>query len=140
REKAQSHHIVFDYYTETGEKIDQSVFNHLGVDITQKLELKDPARSILICVNGDTPTSMSQSFEENCADIQKNGLEFPSSKYKIYNFDRYDYWNPWNEIDALFQNRINPSETFYADGHFSVSTSNHRSLVEFTSLSTKYPK
>lgn len=140
REKAQSHYMVFDYYNETGDKIDQRVFNHLGVDITQKLELKNPAKRILIFVNGYRPTSMSQSFEENFADIQKNGLEFPNSTNKVYNFDRYDYWRPWNEIDILFQNRINPSETYYADGHFSVSTSNHRSLVDFTSLSSIYPK
>jgi len=140
REKAESHYMVFDYFNERGEKIDQRVFNHLGIDITQKLELNDPVKRILLFVNGYRPTSMSQSFEENFADIQKNGLEFPNSSNKIYNFDRYDYWRPWNEIDLLFQDRINPTETFYADGHFSVATSNHRSLVDFTSLSTIYPK
>lgn len=140
REKAQSHYLVFDYFNELGEKIDQKVFNHLGIDITQKLELKDPAKRILLFVNGYRPTSMSQSFEDNFADIQKNGLEFPNSTNKIYNFDRYDYWRPWNEIDLMFQSRINPAEIFYADGHFSVATSNHRSLVDFTSLSSIYPK
>ncbi len=140
REKAKSHYLVFDYLNEKGEKIDQRVFNHLGNDITQKLELNDPIKRILVFVNGYRPTSMSQSFEDNFADIQKNGLEFPNSTNKIYNFDRYDYWRPWNEIDVLFQNRINPAETFYADGHFSVSTSNHRSLIDFTSLSSIYPK
>ncbi len=140
REKAESHYMVFDYFNEQGEKIDQRVFNHLGIDITQKLELNDPVKRILLFVNGYRPTSLSQSFEENFADIQKNGFEFPNSTNKIYNFDRYDYWRPWNEIDLLFQNRINPAETFYADGHFSVSTSNHRGLLNFRSLSTKYPK
>lgn len=140
RENAQSHYMVFDYYNESREKIDQKVFNHLGIDITQKLELKDPVKRILLFVNGYRPTSMSQSFEDNFTDIQKNGLEFPNSTNKIYNFDRYDYWRPWNDIDLLFQNRINPAETFYADGHFTVETSNHRSLVDFTSLSSIYPK
>ena len=140
RERAQSHYMVFDYLNELGERIDQKVFNHLGVEITQKLNLADPAKRILIFVNGYRPTSMGQSFEENFADIQKNGLEFPNSSNKIYTFDRYDYWRPWKEIDLLFSARINPAETYYADGHFSVSTSNHRSLVDFTTLSTNYPK
>jgi hypothetical protein len=43
-------------------------------------------------------------------------------------------------MNKRFQSKINPSETFYADGHFSVSTSNHRSLVDFTTLSQNYPK
>lgn len=139
-EKAQSHYMVFNYYDAQGKKMGQRVFNHLGVDITDKLKLNDPAKRILVFVNGYRPTSMSHTFEENFQDIQKNGLEFPNSTNKIYTFDRYDYWRPWNEIDLLFQNRINPTESYYADGHFSVSTSNHRSLVKFTSLATNYPK
>lgn len=138
-EKAQSHYMVFNYFSERGEPLDQKVFNHLGVDITDKLQLKDPAKRILLFVNGYRPTSTSHTFEDNFKDIQKNGLEFPNSNNKVYSFDRYDYWNPWNQMDELFKSRINPAESYYADGHFSVSTSNHRSLVDFTSLSTKYP-
>lgn len=139
-EKAQSHYMVFNYYTERGEPLGQKVYNHLGVDITEKLKLKDPVKRILLFVNGYRPTSTSHTFEENFKDIQKNGLEFPNSNNKVYSFDRYDYWNPWNQMDELFKKRINPTESYYADGHFSVSTSNHRSLVDFTTLSTKYPK
>jgi len=138
-EKAQSHYMVFNYYTERGEPIGQNVYNHLGVNITEKLKLKDPVKRILLFVNGYRPTSTSHTFEENFQDIQKNGLEFPNSNNKVYSFDRYDYWNPWNQMDELFKERINPTESYYADGHFSVSTSNHRSLVDFTALSTIYP-
>ncbi len=139
-EKAQSHYMVFNYYSERGEPIGQRVFNHLGVDITEKLKLKNPVKRILIFVNGYRPTSTSHTFEENFKDIQKNGLEFPNSSNKIYTFDRYDYWNPWNKMDDLFKNRINPTESYYADGHFSVSTSNHLSLVKFSSLASIYPE
>ena len=138
-EKAQSHYMVFNYYSDRGEALDQKVFNHLGVDITDKLRLKDPVKRILLFVNGYRPTSTSHTFEDNFKDIQKNGLEFPNSNNKVYSFDRYDYWNPWNQMDELFKSRINPAESYYADGHFSVSTSNHRSLVDFTTLSSIYP-
>jgi hypothetical protein len=94
----------------------------------------------LLFVNGYRPTSIGHTFEENFKDIQNKGLEFPDSRNLVYTFDRYDYWRPWQAIDLLFQKRINPGETYYADGHFSVSTSNHRSLINFTTTSTIYPK
>lgn len=139
-ELAQSHYMVFNYLDPNGKVINQRVINHLGVEITPKLTIEDPAKRILVFVNGYRPTSIGHSFEENFKDIQLKGFEFPNTNNLIYNFDRYNYWRPWNEIDLLFQKRINPSETFYADGHFSVSTSNHRSLVNFTSVSAVYPK
>ncbi len=137
---AESHYLVFNYLREDGACAYQKVYNHLGKEITDKLELKDPAKRILLFVNGYRPTSLGETFEENFADIRKNGLEFPNSKNLIYNFDRYDYWRPWKEIDSLFAERLNPGETLYADGHFSVATSNHRSLLGFTKLSATYPK
>jgi hypothetical protein len=118
----------------------QKIFNHLGFDLTDKLNLEDPAKRILLLVNGYRPTSVGHSFEENFEDIKKNGLEHPNSSNLIYDFDRYNYWSPWQKMDARFKKKINPSETYYADGHFSVTTSNHRSLLNFTHLSTIYPK
>ena len=137
---AESHYIVVSYYDENTTCIEQRVFNHLGINVTEKLSLSDPAKRILLFVNGYRPTSLGKTFEENFDDITKNGLEFPNSKNLIYDFDRYEYWNPWNKIDEQFQKRLNPGETFYADGHFSVETSNHRSLINFTSISKNYPK
>ena len=139
-EYAESHYLVFNYLADDGTYTYQKVYNHLGKEVTDKLELKDPAKRILLFVNGYRPTSLGETFEENFTDIRKNGLEFANSKNLIYNFDRYDYWRPWKEIDILFQERLNPSETLYADGHFSVETSNHRSLLTFTALTTSYPK
>jgi hypothetical protein len=138
--KAESHYLVFNYTAKDGSFKRQQVFNHLGIDITEKLKIQDPANRILLFVNGYRPTSLGRTFEENFRDIQNKGLEFPDSKNLVYNFDRYDYWRPWQAIDEQFRKRINPGETFYADGHFSVSTSNHRSLINFSTLSTIYPK
>lgn len=138
--RAESHYMVINYVRADGSFQQQKVYNHLGNDITEKLKIPDPAKRILLFVNGYRPTSVGHTFEENFQNIQTNGLEFPDSKNLVYTFDRYDYWRPWQEMDLRFQKRINPVETFYADGHFSVSTSNHRSLINFTSTSSVYPK
>ena len=140
REKAESHYLVVNYIDEKNKYFDQRVYNHLGIELTDKLLLEDPAKRLLIFVNGYRPTSVGKSFEDNFKDVQKHGLEYPNSGNMIYNFDRYDYWRPWQEIDLLFQKRINPSDTYYADGHFSVTTSNHETLLNFTTISSIYPK
>ncbi len=140
RELAESHYIVYNYVDSIGEYAKQRVFNHVGIEITKKLAVVDDAKRVLVFVNGYRPTSIGKTFEDNFADIQKYGLEHPDSKNLIYEFDRYDYWRPWREIDLLFQKRINPTVTYYADGHHSVSTSNHRSLIKFSSNSRIYPK
>ncbi len=138
-QKAESHYIVINYLKPNGKIDNQRVFNHLHVEITPKLTLKDPTKRILLFVNGYRPTATGNSFEATFDSIQKKGLEYANSNNLIYDLDRYNYWEPWNEMNKRFQSRINPQETFYADGHFSVSTSNHRSLVEFTNLSQNYP-
>lgn len=137
---AHSHYFVFNYLDANGDILKQEAFNHIGVDITDKLKLDDPAKRILLFVNGYRPTSLGSSFEKNFDDIRKNGLEFAKTTNLIYSFDRYAYWEKWNEMNIRFQKRLNPSETYYADGHHSVSTTNHRSLINFTTLAAKYPK
>lgn len=140
-EKAYSHFMVFNYLDSTKKIKYQRVFNHSGNDITDKLFLKeDPAKRILVFVNGYRPTSLGRTFEDNFDDIMKKGLEYPNSLNMIYGFDRYNYWRPWNKIDVTFQKRINPTEVFYADGHFSVETSNYKSLIKFSTAAENYPK
>lgn len=136
---AESHYYVFRYILENDSCAMEKVFNHAGSEITDKLKLEDPARRILLLVNGYRPTSLGHTFEENFADIQKNGLEYPNSNNIIYSFDRYQYWAPWKQMDELFKKRVNAEAVYYADGHFSVETSNHRSLIDFTTLSSTYP-
>lgn len=138
-EKAESHYIVVSYLDEKNVK-EQRVFNHLGVEITPKITLPNPKKRILLFVNGYRPTANGNSFEATFDSIMKKGLEHQNSNNLIYDNDRYNYWESWNEINKRFESKINPAETFYADGHFSVETSNHRNLVNFTSLSQNYPK
>jgi hypothetical protein len=137
---AKSHYLVFRHKDSTGTIVNERVYNHLGVDLTKRFKMADPAKRILVFVNGYRPVSISNSLEQNLSDIQNKGTEYPNSKNYLYSYDRYNYWRPWNAIDLLFQNRINPGEVWYADGHHSVSTSNHGSLVNFTSSSGIYPK
>jgi hypothetical protein len=138
--KARSHYVVVNYRDEKKRLLFQRLYNHSGSDLGAKLTTKDPVQRILLFVNGYRPTSIGHSFEENFEDLQRNGLEYPNSNNIIYDFDRYDYWNPWNAMDSMFVQRINPSKKYYADGHFSVATSNHESLVKFTALAAVYPK
>lgn len=138
--RAEGHYMVISYVAHDSTLEKQRVYDYTGLDITSKFKNENQAKRILVFVNGYRPTSIGQTFEENFSDIQNKGLEFPNSKNFIYDFDRFDYWQPWNKINLLLQKRINPNETYYADGHFSVSTSNYRSLINFTSTSTTYPK
>lgn len=137
---AESHYIVVKVYSAKGKWLRDQVYNHLGVDLTSKLKLEDPPKRILVFVNGYRPTSLGSTFEENFEDIRNHGLEFPNSINRLFTEDRYNYWHPWKQIDDTFKARINPSEHYYADGHHSVSTSNHRSLLNFSTNSSIYPK
>ena len=140
RRTVQTHYFVFRYVDTEETIIEEKVFNHLGINITDKLALEDPAERILLFVNGYRPTSLGNSFEENFEDVRKKGLEFPDSYNVIHREDRYNYWTPWNKINEMFTKRLNATATYYADGHHSVATSNHKSLIDFTRLSLEYPK
>lgn len=137
---AQSHYFVINRINQTGDLESQMLFNHQGHNVTNLLNFeKEPAKRILLFVNGYRPTSLGNTLESKFRDIRELGIEFPNSSNHIFNFDRYDYWRPWREIDLRFEKRINPSKTYYADGHFSVNTSNYRSLIHFTQVSSRYP-
>jgi hypothetical protein len=75
---------------------------------------------ILLFVNGYRPFP---SFEEMT-------MEKPESDNQITSNDRYGYWKG---IDQKFIGVLKPKaeQIWYADGHFSVSTSNHVSLPGF---------
>lgn len=132
-------YIVFHVYDENNQFLYDRVYNFKGYEISKKLGLEDPAKRILVFVNGYRPVSISNSLEDNLRDIQKSGIEYQDSKNVLYNFDRYKYWTPWNQINHLFAKRINPSEIWYADGHHSVATSNYNSVVNFSAVSAIYP-
>jgi len=136
---AKNHYIVVNTL-KNKRLVKQQLFNYSGVELTNKIALNDPASRILLFVNGYRPTVFGADLQEAFSVIQQKGLEFPNSDNLLYDFDRFDYWQPWNNIAGLFQKRINPSEVLYADGHFSVATSNYKNILAFTEASNRYPK
>lgn len=139
-EDVQNHYIVFSSYDLNDSIEKQEVYTYDGKKLENISDPTNPARRVLVFVNGYRPTSTGQTLKENFSGIQEKGIEYPNSTNHVYTFDRYEYWERWREINLQFQNKINPSATFYADGHFSVSTSNYRSLLNFSRISQAYPE
>lgn len=99
----------------------------------------DKAKRILVFVNGYRPVSNDQNPEKALQAINNKGLEHPRSKNLIYDSDLFQYWQQ-EKFCSLVQQRIQPDLTLFADGHHSVNTSNHQSLIKFMSSATLYPK
>ena len=138
--EAQTHLMVHHYYTEQGVFVKSRVYNYSKVDITHKFNQPDPAKRILLFVNGYRPVSQGLNPDKALENIQKKGIEFPNSKNICYNDDRFNYWRPWGGFDLRFIERIKPNEVYYADGHHAVSTSNYRSIINFVQTATNYPR
>ncbi len=100
---------------------------------------KDRAQRILLFVNGYRPVSAEQDPEKALQAINSKGLERPRSKNLIYSSDIFNYW-PQEKFIAGVQARFAPNRTLFADGHHSVSTSNHGSLLKFVSSAALYPQ
>lgn len=100
---------------------------------------QDKPQRILLFVNGYRPVSDDQDPEKALQAINGKGLEHPKSKNIIHRVDLYNYW-PQDQFARAVQQRIAPDQTVYADGHHSVSTSNHGSLLKFISSAALYPK
>ena len=139
-QQAQTHLMVYHYYSDRGVFLNSRVYNYSRSDITRKFTLPDPPKRILVFVNGYRPVSQGGTAEQALASIQKNGVEFSNSKNICYNDDRFNYWRPWGGFDLRFIERIHPNEVYYADGHHAVATSNHRSILNFVQTATNYPK
>lgn len=99
----------------------------------------EQAQRILLFVNGYRPVSAEQDPEKALQAINSKGLERPRSKNLIYSADIFGYW-PQEKIIAKIQTRFQPNRTLFADGHHSVATSNHQSLLQFVSSASLYPK
>lgn len=140
KRRTQSHFVVFRFHDGNDKIIREKVYNHMGFELTNKLHLPDPAKRILVFVNGYRPVSTNQSMSDFLGTFQEKGVEFPDSKNQLFSMDRFAYWEPWNQFNERFQQRIQADEIWYADGHHSVSTSNHRSVINFAGTAAVYPK
>lgn len=99
----------------------------------------DKAQRILLFVNGYRPVSAEQDPEKAFEAVNNKGLENPRSKNLIYTSDLFGYW-PADKFIAPLIGKFSPQRTLFADGHHSVSTSNHQSLLKFISSAALYPK
>ncbi|OXA76115.1 hypothetical protein B0A65_19885 [Flavobacterium frigidimaris] len=72
-------------------------------------------QNILVFVNGYRDSGVTQG-------------EFDDTYNGISNTSIDDYWEG---IDLMFEERLKDREVYYADGHHSVKTSNHRSTASF---------
>ncbi len=138
--KAQTHLIVYKVIDAQGRFVKEEVYNYAKVNITQKFAEPDPARRILVFVNGYRPVANGGTPEEAWMQIGNNGVEFPNSSNVLMASDRFDYWRPWGNFDQRIADRIKPNEVYYADGHHSVATSNHGSVFNFAKAAAEYPK
>jgi len=78
---APSHYFVINRIDEKGNYESQQIYNHQGSNVTKLiLNEEEPAKRILVFVNGYRPTSLGSSLEENFRDIRERGVEFPDSK------------------------------------------------------------
>jgi hypothetical protein len=138
KRSAKTHYFVIRKW-QNGKLLKVNVYNYAGLCIDDKLRHVDPARRILLFVNGYRPISLAANLNGYLKAIGKNGTEYPDSKNIIFNNDRFDYWTPWKKFNQRMIDQINPSEVFYADGHHSASTSNYASTEAFVYAQSSYP-
>lgn len=138
--EALNHYMVVTRRSSSGGFISQNMYDYQGKQIDKSVLGKSPTKRILLFVNGYRPVSTSSDLEETYAAIKSKGIEMPASGNYIYDNDRFAYWTPWKKINYLFENRIHPDDIYYADGHHSISTSNHVSILNFTNTMSFFPK
>jgi hypothetical protein len=138
--RAKNQYVVLESTDNLGQ-LHQDIFLPNGQKVNQSGQSKkDPAKRVLLFVNGYRPVSASKDLEKVKDQILQKGLEHPDSKNLIYSSDTYDYWQNSAEILKKFEARLEPDLILYADGHHSIQTSNHLNLLNFASKAALYPK
>ena len=102
----------------------ETAFNQYLQNILDQITLCK-SKNIMLFVNG---------YRTSAKDLEVN-------KNLVENYDINEYWEG---IDMLFRERRKSLYWFYADGHMSISTSNHKSEINFansirTAYCTRYP-
>jgi hypothetical protein len=120
-------------------KMEQQLFQIQNRTLVPYVLKTERPQRILLFVNGYRPISTSQDPANALQAINDKGLERPRSKNLIYSADNFGYW-PQEAFIAKIEERFEPNRTLYADGHHSVATSNHQSLIQFVSGAALYPK
>lgn len=137
--RAKSQYIVIETHDKSG-GVQMELYQPNGQKISFQEGQKDPAKRILLFVNGYRPVTSSQNLNKVKDQIFQKGLEHPNSKNLIYRSDIYDYWPNNEPIVKLFEQRLKPDMIRFADGHHSITTSNHLNILNFASKASVYPQ
>lgn len=111
---ANGHYIVKTFWKNNGKIAKQEVFAYNGENVTQFFlhpEKIIPKR-VLVFSNGYRGPNKDSDVSDNLVTIS----------------DRFTYWMG---IDKEFIKRLDPFETYYIDGSHGISTSGHKSMINF---------
>lgn len=111
---SNGHYKILRYLSATGNCDSNNVFAYNGKNITQSVRQQasnEPVRMLLL-INGYRGPKTNND--------PGDGL--------LTQKDRFYYWF---KIDNRFQELLKPAMTYYADGSFPISTSNHRNRLRF---------
>lgn len=114
RKKSNGHFTVITYWHEDGTFSYERVVSYTGEDVTTDFKTihTTNGKRILVFVNGYRGPMKERDASDNMV-IQR---------------DRYMYWF---KLDDRFIERLKPDVSFYLDGSLSISTSNHRTRLNF---------
>jgi len=87
--------------------------------------------TLLIFANGYRKVEPFEKF----LDPINTPTEFPNTNNEVFTNDINNYWVG---MDTKFIERLKPRKTVYVDGHFSLTTSNHLTLLNFISSYTSF--
>jgi len=108
-------YIVFAYLKENSKKIIQEeIFTYSGEKVTNyfsNVKSMEPKR-VIVFANGYRGYQKERDISDNL----------------VLNKDKFYYWF---KIDNQFIERLKPDASYYIDGNFSISTSNHKSKSNF---------
>lgn len=113
--QAHGHYLIKSFWDANHQLVSQQVFAYNGEDVSEYFlnPVTETACRILVFANGYRGPKRNRDI----------------SDHLITRRDRFHYWM---KLDKLFIQRIYPDEYFYIDGNDDISTSNHRTMANFS--------
>lgn len=113
--KAHGHYLVKQFWNDSGVLVLEQVYAFNGDNVTDYFtsDKKPEPQHLIVFSSGYRGPKKNRDVTDNL----------------ITKKDRFHYWL---RLDKAFINRIRPDDYFYIDGNNSISTSNHRSMANFS--------
>ncbi|MES2588735.1 MAG: hypothetical protein V4622_07120 [Bacteroidota bacterium] len=114
-QKAFGHYLIKRFWNEKGQIVAEEVYAFNGENVTSYFTAKEKPlpKHVLIFSNGYRGPKKNKDVTDDM----------------ITKKDRFHYWL---RLDKAFVNRIKPDDYFYIDGNNKISTSNHRTMANFS--------